>query len=205
MADKTTFDKIFEWYCSSKEKKEEIVLHPDEQEALRRWDFLDDMLRKHRPSFRTRDIKNSYLEKFPGMSERQFYYDLRNAQRFFGSMGKVDKEYWISVQVEWYKQLRSVAELAGDYKAAVMASKQIDNLLGLAVPDVEGGAVSPTTLQIVLQLATGGNKILNIDHLQKANKGEFLQIIEATNQLTPSADEMEQMLKDEDAKYTNDE
>lgn len=196
MADKTVFDKLLEWYSSSKKDKGELQLSEDEQVALARWEMIDDLNRRHRPALRERDIKNMVMEAF-GISERQYYYDKQNTQRFFGTFNKTDKDYMISVQVEWYKQIRSLAEAAGDYMAAVAASKQLDKLLRLEETEVSLGELIPTTIQLVLNLhgANGDKtKVINIDELQKLPDNQFEQAIEAANQLTISPEEMEKLL-----------
>jgi hypothetical protein len=203
MGDKTTFDKLFEYYTADEEKKDELAkkLTQEDKNAMMRWEFIDDLYRRHRPAIRSKDLRNMTLEKF-GISKRQFYYDQMNASKFFGTFEKRNhkNEYTIELQVERYTHLASRAELEGDYAAAVRALTRIDKLLRLEEKDTEGAEVQPTTLQINLQVngldGTGPtSKIINIDHLQKLPQLEYDQVIEAANQLTPSPEEMETIIK----------
>jgi hypothetical protein len=211
MGDKSTFEKLFDYYTADEDKKDEYEkrLTQDDKDALIRWDFIDDLYRRHRPAIRSKDLRNMTMTRF-SISKRQYYYDQINAARFFGTFGKKmhNKEYTIDLQVEKYTQLASLAELAGDYGAAVRANTRIDKLLKLEQQDIDGAEIQPTTLQILLQVNTTAdgnpkNKIINIDNLQKLPDAEYAQVIEAANQLTPSPEEMELLIKNSNREDTD--
>jgi hypothetical protein len=101
-------------------------------------------------------------------------------------MFKDDKDYIKTVQVEWYKQLRSIAEQDGDYMSAVAASKQIDLLLGLLKDDETDKVILPSTIQIVIKGADK-TQTLNMDALQKLPDTEFEHILEVNNSSLPDA------------------
>lgn len=197
MADKTTFDKLLEWYSADKKQKEELILTEDDKNALIRWEFIDDMYRRHRPSIRISDLRNMTMERF-GISARQYYYDQRNTALFFGTFNKLSKEYLRSVAIEQYKNLMYQAQMIGDIGAAVRARARIDKLEELEKPDVEGGEVKASVLQIILNSTASDEvqqKVINIDDLQNAPEKDFAQLISASNQLTPSVEDMEKIIK----------
>lgn len=206
MADKTLFDKILQWYSSP--NKEELKLTADEQSALDRWDFIDNLFRTHGPAYTQAEIKTMTMEKFE-ISASQFYYDVKNTHAFFGSLHSQDKNYMRAIQVEYYKRIRTLAENFCDLETAIKASQAIDKLLGLYKSDIEGGEIFPTTLQIIIKIGSGENqlqnKTLNIDHLQKISKAEFKQLTEATDQIIPDQDEIAKILLDAKSKRTRDE
>lgn len=192
MAGMTAFDKILKWYASDDKDKKEVVLTEDEEAAMIRWEFIDDLYRRHKPAISQKDIMTMTMKKFE-ISRRQYFYDKQNTDRFFGTFNNYDRNYLINVQVEWYRQVRSAAEANKDFKSAVKASERIDKLLRLDDKAEDNAEIQPTTLQIDLTLHgvdEGGQKIINIDHLQNLPKKQFDQVVQASNQLTPDAQEI---------------
>lgn len=176
-------------------KKKEIILNEDEHRLLERYKFIDDQFRRHRPAFSRKQIVNMVCDRYL-ISERQAYMDIQMAQRFFGTLSKDDKDYMVNVQVEWYRQMRSIAEAAGEYMAAIRASERIDVLLGLMDKKEEDSLPPPQ--QINLLVAAGDKQaVINIDHLQKVKDKDFDAIIDTNEPSMPSpndlANEIDQM------------
>jgi hypothetical protein len=196
MGDYTLFDKLLKWVSTPEKRRGELDLSPTDQDLLVRYKFIDDQFRRHRPALSKRQIITIYCDRF-NVSERQAYYDIKETQKLYGTMFKDDKDYMKTVQVEWYKQLRSIAEQDGDYMSAVAASKHIDLLLGLLKDDETGGIVLPSTIQIVIK-GNESNKTLNMDALQKLPESEFEQILDDNSSSLPDPEQIKSQLDELD-------
>lgn len=135
-----------------------------------------------------------------GIAELTALRDITNAQRLFGNVNVVNKEFKRAIYVERLEQLASLAETKGDFKSAVSAYKQVIDMLRLSEDDeklMEKGT-RVFQLNIIINGEDGQLSRRTID-LQKINElapTEFKEVMRAIDRPRISPEEMDLMLKE---------
>lgn len=206
MGNISIFDRLFK-YVSSGKDEEDIVLTDYERDILERFDFIDNLLRKHRPVITTKQVLNMYIRKF-GKSEAQFYRDLNKTQKLYGSLYSFDKSYKKALYVEWLEQLCSISEAAGDYRSAISALKLATEIMRLNVDDNDKGFKEwQSNVYNLIINAPGlpeGTPPINIDQLQKIPATQFNQLMDSVHGDVPDLDMISKQIDDADAKLNED-
>lgn len=83
----TTYDRIQAWCLDP----DSANLSEKDKEIFDRWDSADNFMRRY-PN--KKHAAGMMQKKYPTLSRSQIYIDLDNAQRLFGSMTRVDKDYY---------------------------------------------------------------------------------------------------------------
>lgn len=178
---KSLFDKIIMEYFKSDPNIpiSSLNLTNEEKEALMRYEFIDGLRRQHAPNLLTKHIQNLYNRKFPKMSQRQFYYDLRNSEKIFGSIVEIDKNYERSLSLEFYRMVQSLAIAQRDLKSALKAREQADKLMKLGEKDDRDEEEGASAL--VWHLTIEGNektsKLLQMHEIVTLPEGIKMEIL----------------------------
>jgi len=206
MGNISLFDRLFK-YVSSNKDEADIVLTEYERGFLERYDFIDNLLRRHRPVITTKQVMNMYMRKFE-KSEAQFYRDLQNTQKLYGSLYSFDKSYKKALYVEWLEQLCSISEAAGDYRSAIGALKLATEIMRLNIDDNDKGFKEwqSNVYNLVIN-APGlpqGSAPINIDNLQKLPANDFNKLMDSVHGDVPDMDMISKQIDDADAKLSED-
>jgi hypothetical protein len=183
---------------SSYVKGEEAILSDQDTEILKRWKTVQMLSLQHRPLITNAEIKRVLMKEY-GIAELTAQRDIADAQRLFGNVNVVNKEFKRAIYVERLEQLASLAEVKGDFKSAVAAYKQIIDMLRLSEDDeklMEKGT-RIFQLNIVFNGPDGQLSRRTID-LQKINElpaTEFKEVMRAIDRPRISAEEMDLMLQ----------
>lgn len=201
MANKSVLDKIIEWYMAGRPANHENYgLTPAQVEAFERWDFIDNLLRQHTPHHTTKFIMDMWSEKF-GLSDRQFWNDLKKCQEMFGSLRSRDKEYHRSSRSAWLERIAFKAEMDGDYDAAVKALKEANEIDGLRKDPAENaGPTQPHTYQQPVMIVHADGSMTNttfmLDDLKKLPKAELEKILSMASAQYPGIEEMSKLIEE---------
>lgn len=197
--EKPLLDRLMD-YLTSNPKKElkDIELSDEDARILERLQFIDGLLRRHRPKIKKQDIINMTVRRF-SISERQFHVDYSNCQKLFGNINPLDKKYLRNLYAEWFEQMASLAESKGDYRSAAMALKEAAEIQGLYEKDTEDDQPqdSPGKFVMVMMLSDGKVKTADLDALNKLPEAEYQELIEVATVPTTGVDEMKELLDGE--------
>lgn len=168
---KSTFDKIMVAYFDNGPEVPlaEMGLEETEIQILIRYEHLDALRRTHFPYLNNKQLWNAYHKKFPDMSKRQFYYDLSNAEKIFGRVREINKEYERTLSIEFYETLATLCQQKGDLSSAIKAKKEADLLKGLyeddEVTNADTGAVHVMHIQVTNRDGSKVDKIINLEDI----------------------------------------
>lgn len=197
--DKTLFDKILE-YMTQNHEKDGITLSDEDARLLERYDFIDNLLRKHRPNLSMKEIGRMVKMKF-GTSERQFYYDLHQTQKLYASLDSGNKDYKKMVYVEWLKQAASLAEIRGDFKAVEKCLRTAAELEGLfekdeLMPEDETPRAFIMAVQMTLNGDAVSSKNYDLNKLHLLPPSELRLLIDTVDQPPIGVKQMEKLLQE---------
>lgn len=194
---KPMIDRIMEKYAKTPGAEIEAMnLDEEEERILQRWIFIDGLMRKHRPNLKMADIENITRSRFD-ISHGQFWVDIKNTDRLFGTLMTKSKEYQKSIYVEHLEQVATLAEAAGDFKTAVKAISEAAKLRGLyEKEELPPPSDKPAALVMIIN---GQNNNLNapidLDKLNETRPELFEKILQIADVPTFGTDKMKSMLE----------
>jgi hypothetical protein len=196
--EKPLLDRLMEYLTSNPKKElEDMELTDEDARILERLQFIDSLLRRHRPKIKKQDIINMTVRRY-SISERQFHVDYSNCQKLFGNVNPLDRKYLKTLYSEWLEQIASLAESKGDYKSAVLAIEKAAQIHGLYEKELaeDSGKDNPGKFVMVMMLQDGNVKTADLDALSKMPEAEYQELIDVTTIPTTGVDEMSKLLED---------
>lgn len=196
--EKPLLDRLMDYLTSNPKKDlKDIDLSPDDARILERLQFIDGLLRRHRPKIKKQDIINMTVRRY-NISERQFHNDYSNCQKLFGNVNPLDRKYLKTLYAEWFEQMASLAESKGDFKSAVLALEKAAEIQGLYEKDTEDDTHSdnPGKFVMVMMLQDGGVKTADLDALKDMPEADYQELIDITTIPTTGVQEMQKLLND---------
>lgn len=177
-------------------------LTPEEELTLKRWKVVQMLSLQHRPCISNTEIKRVLKKEF-GVDDFQASRDVIQAQKLFGSVNEVNRQFKRASYVEWLEQIASLSEAKGDYKSAVAALKQSSEIMKLHDKDVSDEDVQERSL--VMNIYFGDTealrkKTIDLDHIEEIPETEFKTLMRAVDRPRVDIPMLQQMIDYEQEK-----
>lgn len=122
-AEQQPYDRIKQWIID----KDNCKLSESDKAMFNRWDEADNLLRT---TPRKKVIASILCDKFK-ISQATAYNDIANAQRLFGSMYMLDKNWWRNFVIEDILELIEKAKKDDNFKVWNAAHNNLIKAIGL--------------------------------------------------------------------------
>ena len=177
-------------------KGEEAELSKEEQVIIQRWKRVESLSRQHRPCISPAKIAQSLMTDF-GVSEATAYRDITDAQKLFGNVNKVNKEFKRAIYIEWLEQAASLAEIRGDIKSMVMALDKAAQIMGMHKENEETNSEVSRTFNLNLFVGKGDSverTTIDLDNLESIPATDIKEIVKLVDKPRISVDAMNLLL-----------
>lgn len=170
-------------------------------QILERWVFIDKQREKNYPRKNTKEILTLWRRKY-GLSEAQFYLDLKNCERLFGEAAVINKPYEKKLAMQAYDMILSLALARGDLKSAINAQKRKDQLTQIDKADNENHAIETgdrkyeLSFNMIIDNKLVSTKNIDITNLQNLPIKEVREIASIVDRPEADIETMEKMLDD---------
>jgi hypothetical protein len=178
-------------------KGEDCDLSDEDQNVLKRWKVVQMLSMQHRPCISSAEIKRVLMKDF-GITEITATKDITNAQRLFGNVNAVNKEFKRALYVDWLEQLASLAESKGDFKSAVAALKQSAEISRLNEDDGDDGSAKSRVFNLNLFFGSEdaiGRKTIDLEKVDEIPPTEFKELLQAVDRPRIDRETMKHLLE----------
>ena len=178
-------------------KGEDCDLSEEDQNVLKRWKVVQMLSMQHRPCISNAEIRRVLVKDF-GITEITATKDITNAQRLFGNVNAVNKEFKRALYVDWLEQLASLAESKGDFKSAVAALKQSAEISRLNEDDGDDGSAKSRVFNLNLFFGSEeaiGRKTIDLEKVDEIPPTEFKELLAAVDRPRIGRETMKHLLE----------
>lgn len=200
---RSMFEVIRDYYTAADPELDIYELGLDYKyiQILERWVFIDKQREKNYPRKNTKEILNLWRRKY-GLSEAQFYLDLKNCERLFGEAAVINKAYEKKLAMQAYDMILSLALARGDLKSAINAQKRKDQLTQIDKAENEqplinsGDRKYELSFNFIVDDQLVSTKNIDITNLQNLPMKEVKEIATLVDRPEADIETMDKMLDD---------